>query len=364
MPDLFNIDLAENGFRKNNLDWRKFRDTYNKVSATKLERGIKPLPLSLLLKLFGPQKVFRTYVISHHEGELDDSSFRSVPDLNISDASMKPGEAGRDALAVTKTVSFPGSGLLTHSTDDLSGKHKTSKIVKRLKRDGLPTRPAFQRGLRVPGRYFPKPVTNAGEDNLNHSTTFVESPLSRERDRDNRPWTQTPRAINVATPSSLRSQQTFSRNSSRLFKGTACKPSDTMFSSTRRTPTWSGKSNATMKSMPPFNTNGVAHFRRGNGFDDPTDANPGASFKLEIVNCNGNGNHAGNHTDLSSELSISKRIRYSARQVSFPKTSTDFTTVLQGRPKTLHSRDLAESLETNVTREPRARTHVGFVDNT
>ena len=352
MTDVFPIDFEVDGFRKNNLDWSKFRNKYNKVSATKIERGIKPLPLSLLLKLFGPQKVFNTYVISHHTSDLDNQIHK---ERDSKDLNMRP--CDREST-MTKTVNFPGTGLLGYTNDDAPTGEPKPKVNSKTvtKREGLPLRPAFQRGIRVPGRYFPKPTT-AFEETVSQSATFHEN----QNEKEHRPRTQTPRSVVSQTASTTRANHSYSTRSSRIVRGPMCKSTDTFSGSSGRTPTMSGRSVATPKSVSSMSTNGFSHFKMGYHADDNMDA-LGLNFRGE-PNVNGLRNYEQHHTnDNQNEMSIIKRLRYSCRQVSFPRSSKDFTAVLQGRPKTLHPRDLLESPEGAPAREPRSRTHVGFVD--
>jgi hypothetical protein len=349
MTEGFNIDLDADGFRKNHLDWRKFRDNYNRVSATKVERGIKPLPFSLLLKLFGSQKVFNTFVITRRNtNDIDTNLFPQVPNEKVPE--MHQGE-----IAITNTLNFPGQGILNTSSED---KNETlAKGAKQLKRDALPVRPAFQRNIRVPGRYFPKPSQSV-EDNLNLSITPFDS--ARER-----PRTQTPRSVHSSTysfgGSTSHSGKGF-RNL-RIARGPVCKANDSFLSNPGRTQSWSGKSSAaTIKSVP-IDSDGFLSVRKtatANVSDHKADLYSN-SFKSEEndVTFIANGN-ADVNGDIQSDLFTVKRPKHSARQVSFPKTSADFSAVLHGRPKTLHRRELTDSLD--FVREPRARTHVGFAD--
>lgn len=342
MTDAFNIDLEASGFRKNHLDWRTFRDTYNRVSAAKIERGIKPLPLSLLLKLFGPQKVLNTFVITR----------RNTDDLDtysVADTSVKPIDMNQSDMSVTNTLNFPGRGILRSAKE---GRHQTnSNGSKQIKRDALPVRPVFQRNTRVPGRYFPKPST-ASDESLNQ--TLYEN--SKER-----PRIQTPRSIH-----SLNSKYGFrgsNVNSSkghrnlRIVKGPMYKATD-LSSQSGRSLTWSGKSSSvTVKSMPAINSNGhVGHQK------SVADELYSLSFRTEERETT-NAGHISDydqHSEMHSDLYAVKRLKHGVRQVSFPKTSADFTAVLQGRPKTLHRRELTDSMD--FFREPRTRTHVDFAD--
>lgn len=349
MTDVFNIDLESDGFRKNNLDWRKFRESYNRVSATKLERGIKPLPFSLLLKLAGPQKVFNTYVISNRT--------TNEPDfLPLIDVSVKDGEMKSTDMAVTNTVQFPGTGLLNSASETQNEGSK--KGPKQMKRDALPVRPAFQRGIRVPGRYFPKPSSSI-DDTLSQSSI---SDYSKIRQR-----TQTPRSTHTYTPHQRfrgsKVHSTLGCKTPSAFRGQNSRTLDSLSPSTGRTPPWSGVSASslgTLQSMPILHTNGQHALQAtGSSINGNYDAGGDAQFcGLKPDNqdpVNGKRDFETNG-EIQSDVFNVKKLSQTIRHVSFPKSSADFSTVLQGRPKTLHKRDPAEEF----AREPRARTHVGF----
>ncbi|KAL4239798.1 hypothetical protein ACF0H5_000601 [Mactra antiquata] len=345
MTDVFNIDLDSNGYRKNNLDWRKFRESYNRVSATKIERGIKPLPFSLFMKLVGPQKVFNTYVISRRT--TDDLDFLPLLDVNDKENEMKNTEM------VTKTVEFPGVGLINNTSEVRHEGHK--KGTKQIKRDALPVRPAFQRGIRVPGRYFPKPSTC--NDEVLSQSSLNDIPKFRQ-------MTQTPRSTHSYTPhqlfrgSKVHTSHGFKTPS--FIRGSNSRNVDSS-PSTGRPPSWSGVSGSsappTLQSMHNVNTNGHnALLATGSSI------NGSLEVTMDSVNCKQGDQETipvrreFENGDVHSDLSSVKRLSTGVRHVSFPKSSTDFTTVLQGRPKTLHRRDPSE----DFAREPRARTHVGF----
>ena len=348
MTEGFNIDLDADGFRKNHLDWRKFRDNYNRVSATKVERGIKPLPFSLILKLFGSQKIFNTFVIRR---DTDDIDTNLIPlDSIEKDPEMNQGE-----MAITNTLNFPGQGILNTSSEERN--ETLLKGTKQLKRDALPIRPAFQRNIRVPGRYFPKPSQTV-EDNLNLSIAPYES----ARDR---PRTQTPRSIQSHSSaysfggSTSHSGKGFRNH--RIARGPVCKVNDSLTSNPGRTQTWSGKSSTTTIKSIPIDTNGFLSVRKtatANVSEHRADLYSN-SIKSEENDLTLIGNGSANG-EIQGDLFTVQRPKHSARQVSFPKTSADFSAVLHGRPKTLHRRELTDSLD--VLREPRARTHVGFAD--
>lgn len=352
MTDGFNIDLEVDGFRKNHLDWRKFRDTYNRVSATKLERGIKPLPFSLLLKLFGPQKVFNTFVITRRNtNDIDLPSVPPVPTGKAED--MSHGD-----IAITNTLNFPGNGILNVSSEEKN--EAVSKGPKHLKRDALPVRPAFQRNIRVPGRYFPKPST-ASEDSLSISAMSYEVPRDRPR-------TQTPRSIHSHSNYSFRGSKGSSSKgirNLRIARGPVCRATDTLSTNPGRTSTMSGKSSAaTVKSMPVVNSNGYLSLRKTvtaeNGPDKSSELFTLSSKTEDRDSVSARNGDWDLSNETRSDTNGVKRPKHSARQVSFPRSSADFSAVLQGRPKTLHRRELTDSLD--FVREPRARTHVGFVD--
>lgn len=355
MTDVFNIDFEVDGFRKNNLDWRKFRDTYNKVSATKLERGIKPLPLSLLLRLFGPQKVLNTYVITRKPA--DELDYQADFSTIYKDPTMKP--VDKDS-AVPKTLDFPGVGLLVRNSED--GHESTPKgqsHVKGTKRDALPTRPVFQRNVRVPGRYFPKPLA---DENVRHSANFSDGNTLREKSRQR---TQTAKVIHTYTPSTRGP----SRASTRIIKGTMCKATECVPSQAGRSPTGSGMYAAQATSLPSLSTNGYTTLRRAHTSIENMDVahemiTP--TYRGEERPSTNSSAYFEQNGDGSSEANTGKRLRYTTRQVTFPKAGPDFSALLMGRPKTLHPRDLCESMDGQINhqREPRSRTHVGFVEGT
>ena len=363
MTDIFNIDHEAEGFRRNTLDWRKLRNNYNKISISKLERGIKPLPLPLLLKLFGPQKVLNTYIVSRRAtNELDYYTANPTSDTYTTESDMKD-------KSIPRPLNFPGNSILINSFSSDNG--FTSSVAKSVPRagkyDALPSRPVFQRSAHVPGRYFPKPPAS---EELNVQCKSVSESFTE------RPRTHTPRSLYVFTPknppnsrgSSSRPLKSSTSHGSRnpgIIKGSVCKATETI-----RPSSLSGKSTSTARSVASaLSTDRLLVTRKplsvqGSEVDkdlfsisfrnDEGDAGP--------VSINGSYDP---HSEMHSDYYTIKRLRLSARQVSFPKGGGDFRTVLQGKPKTLHRRESPETtLEAPVALpERRSKTHVGFVDD-
>lgn len=351
MTDVLSIDYEVDGFIKNNLDWRKFRENYNRVSATKVKRGIKPLPFPLLLKLFGPQKVFNTFVIARQNGTDNPVEWMPATDQQHTE------EMPHGDLAVTSTVEFPGKAVVLNPSNE-ERRNSLLKGTKQLKRDALPVRPAFQRNSRVPGRYFPKPSSTLDES---YNAGLVEG-SGRDRTR-----TQTPRSVqSLASGSSSTRGSTVHpskrHRTPRLVRGPTCKPTDTVSLQNGRYPPWSGKSSATtLKSTPTTDQNGFLSTRKtlfnGESLQD-TRSDYDFSLRSEDRSLTFSNADMNSHPECKHDIFTSIRVKHSARQVSFPKTCSDFSAVLQGRSKTLHRRDPGESMD--LMREPRARTHVGF----
>ena len=358
MTDTFSIDFEVEGFRRNNLDWRKFRDNYTRVSASKVERGIKPLPLSLLLKLFGPQKVLNTYVVTRRATSDLDYLSTVADHLTAARQMHTDMQTNEKEKAVAKTLTFPGDGFFAQSEDNVNNKLQGKKSrIHVTKKDALPSRPAFQRSIHVPGRYFPK-TSLWNEENTSHSVDVT-------RDR---PRTRTPRSYIIQTPTSIppdsrpgtKSQQSgfFNRGNSRVAKGPACKATETYSANSKRAASYSGKSIATVRSMPSFSSSDFLK----NGRPDMLYVNSRNSDRTDCWV--GNVPAESTNGDSHVEHFNTKRLRLSSRQVSFPgKNNVGFRTILQGRPKTLHRREYNDSeTSLNHVREPRAKTHVGFVE--
>lgn len=355
MTDVFNIDFEVDSFRKNNLDWRKFRDNYNRVSATKRRRGIQPLPLSLLLKLFGPPKVLNTYVITRRP--LEELDYSAEISALHNDISMKTVDKDKERdPAVTKTLDFPGTGLLATNGED-DGKVASQT----LKRDALPCRPIFQRNVRVPGRLFPKPAGGEG-DHVTLSITLGDCTGNKDSDRQ-----KTARIVtNHSNVKKRGTKSLTSRTSKGIVRGTVCKPTEVMGLNMGRSPTLSSLSTTPAKSLPTLSTNGFAPMRKVNNSLEDLDnghdllMSMPINYRYEDRPNTISGAFYDHNGELTGDFNAGQRLRYSTRQVTFPKTGTDFIAVLHGRPKTLHRRELGESMEFPEP-EPRSKTHVGFI---
>lgn len=349
MTDVFNIDFEVDGFRKNNLDWRKFRDSYQQVSATKLERGIKPLPLPFLLKLFGPQKVFNTFVLTRKiTDEADAATNAKRHSFN-----EKEMQAALDKnVPVTKTLSLPGNGLLL-SHDEVDGTKTKRMGIKVIQRDALPVRRALQRNNQVTGRYFPKPSPS-----LNDHQGAVMTDTMRERPRTSfKSFQGQLRPILSSKVNSDKCKKQLKR-----MRGSACKVTDMVANQDRYSSRSGQSSSPTIKSVPLKNSNGFT-MCRGNGSEDEGDARLQIKEAANdaIYDCSVIARVYDVRSEHQNEV---KGLRQNIRQVSFPKTNSDFCTILQGKPKALHRRDLVDSVESHVQFQyQRARTHVGFIDN-
>ena len=355
MTDVFNTDLELDGFRRNNLEWRKVRDSYDKVSATKLQRGIKPFPLPLFLKLFGHQKVLNTYVISRRPAnELD---YQTEFAADYKDISMKTMDKNREDPGLTKTLDFPGVGLSITAGED------GNKVGgQALKRDALPSRPIFQRNLRVPGRYFPKPAYSE-TDSLTLSLPINDNIPSKETDRQRT-------ARNAATPGNVTKMAAninTSRTTGRLVRGPMCKPPEILSLNPGKSPTWSNLTNSPVKSLPTLCTNGFSPVKKVNNSVDNLINDPDRlpmSFRIEErpSTIAGGGDFYDQNGDVAGDFSPARLPTCNHRQVSFPRAGTEFLAVLHGRPKTLHHREVGESMGVEMlSKEGRSKTHVGFI---
>ena len=366
MTDIFNIDHEDEGFRRNTLDWRKLREGYNKISISKLERGIKPLPLPLLLKLFGPQKVLNTYIVSRRvTNESDYYTAYATSDTYKVESEMKD-------KTVPRLVNFPGNTILINSFSSENGFSVSKSAVPRAgKYDALPSRPVFQRQTHVPGRYFPKPP---GNDELSiHNRSLGDSLSASDRPRTLTPHSRvyTPRnppnsrGSSSRPPKSSTSQGT---RSSGIIKGSMCKATEIT-----RPWSFSGKSTSSMKSSAnSLSTEKLMISRKPiNGHATDTERTDlfSISFRNEEQGTTTPGTTPVNlnydpQSELHSDYYSVKRLRLSARQVTFPKGGGDFKPVLQGKPKQLHRRETTESTEVPPSsKEKRTKTHVGFVDD-
>ena len=361
MTDVFNIDHEVEGFRRNTLDWRKLRDSYNKISISKLERGIKPLPLPLLLKLFGPQKVLNTYIVSRRvTNEVDYYTANATSDTYKIESEMRD-------KAVPRPLNFPGNTVLINSFNTEYGFSVVKSISKTGKYDALPSRPVFQRNSHVPGRYFPKPP--ASEELSIHSKSVSDS-------MSERPRTLTPRSIytpknppNSRGSSSrpLKSSTSHVRRNAGIIKGSVCKATET----TSRPSSFSTiKSSSTVRSAASALSSDRLLISRKPISVPGQDAEKADLFSISFRNEEPEqGTTAVNgsydpKSELHSDYYTVKRLRLSARQVSFPKSSVDFRPVLQGKTKTLHRRENPDSTEVpSSMKERRSKTHVGFVDD-
>ena len=362
MTDIFNIDHEAEGFRRNTLDWRKLRNNYNKISISKLERGIKPLPLPLLLKLFGPQKVLNTYIVSRRAtNEPDYYTANPTSDTYTTESEMRD-------KTVPRPLNFPGNTVLINSFSSESGFSVVKSVPKVGKYDALPSRPVFQRNTHVPGRYFPKPPSMSDELAI-QSKSISDSFSERSR-------TFTPRSIHAYTPKNppnsrgsssrpLKSATSYGNRHAGIIKGSVCKATEIT-----RPSSLSGKSASTTRSVASALSNDRLLITRKPLSVPGSEADKTDLFSISFRNDERDvGTTATNgsydpQSEMHSDYYTVKRLRLSARQVTFPKGGGDFRTVLQGKPKTLHRRENPEVGEVPVTlKERRSKTHVGFVDD-
>lgn len=359
MTDIFNIDHEVEGFRRNNLDWRKLRDGYTKISISKLERGIKPLPLPLLLKLFGPQKLLNTYIVSRRvTNDLDYYyTAKSASDTCKVESEMRDKH-------VPRPVNFPGNTVLINSISSENGYSVAKSVQRAGKYDALPPRPVFQRHSHVPGRYFPKPPSN--EELSIHSKSSSDSLCMSGRPRTITPRSRayTPKNPPNSRGSSSRapkSSTTYGLRNSGIIKGSVCKATEIS-----RPWSFSGKSTSSVKSATSALTNDKLLISRKPINGPITDSDKTDVFSISFrPDDQGPATLNGGYdpqSEIHSDYYTVKRLRLSARQVSFPKGSDDFKPVLQGKPKTLHRRKSPESTEVLQSMKERSKTHVGFVD--
>ena len=359
MTDIFNIDHEVEGFRRNTLDWRKLRDGYNKISISKLERGIKPLPLPLLLKLFGPQKVLNTYIVSRRvTNESDYYTAYTTSDTYKVESEMKD-------KTVPRLVNFPGNTILINSLSSENGFSVSKSVPKAGKYDALPSRPVFQRNSHVPGRFFPKPPAT---DELSiHIKSLGDSLSASDRPRTLTPHTRvyTPRNPPNSRGSSSRPPKSSTSRGLRhsgIIKGSVCKATEIT-----RPWSFSGKSTSSLRSTATSLSTEKLMISRKPINGQTADVVKADLFSISFRNDDQGTTPVNSNYDPQSELHsdyyTTKKLRLSARQVTFPKGSGDFKPVLQGKPKQLHRRETTELTEVPPPlKERRPKTHVGFVD--
>ncbi|KAK3612465.1 hypothetical protein CHS0354_032080 [Potamilus streckersoni] len=280
MTDFCSIIENNEGARGSFSDWSDLRRKYDRIAQLKMERGIKPLPLGLLLKLCGPRKQY------------DDS-------LNITTANEE-----EKMSFVTNFMSMPRKGFVNKANGNfLANKGNIKATAHAMKHKALPLRPAFQRSVTIPGRYFPKP-SQIEDQKENFQNRNVSESL-RERSR----------TISTRSTASL-----LSRSSSRVTKlsdGFAFKRSDTTSSISQNS-----RRKVTFLNKPVSSENNLDEKVDLYAISFRTDVDEGYDPKSE----------------LHSDYYTIKRISPTSRQVTFPSKDTNFFTVLHGRPKFLHGR--------------------------
>ncbi|KAL3876411.1 hypothetical protein ACJMK2_034260 [Sinanodonta woodiana] len=289
MTDFCSIVENNEGARGSFSDWSDLRRKYDRIAQLKMERGIKPLPLGLLLKLCGPRKVFDTFSFQKQYGD----------SLNMTAANDE-----EKMSFVTNYLSVPRKGFSNKTIGNFLANNGNIKVTAHaMKHNALPLRPAFQRSVTIPGRYFPKP--SQIEDHRENVQNRNVSLSLHERSR----------TFSTRSTASL-----LSRSSSRVTKvsdGFAFKRSDitsNISQNSRRKVTFLNKS-VSSENNPDEKVNLYAISFR-------TDVDEGYDPKSE----------------LHSDYYTIKRISPTSRQVTFPSKDTDFFTVLHGRPKFLHGR--------------------------